>query len=201
MVAILTFPVAAEASVGVGIQENPVSLLRPARAGGTYPLPAVQVANTGTQDETITLKVERITHGSGRVVPRAWIQFADTQIQLAAHEETTIALDLVVPASARSGSYQSDVVVIGSPVEPGKATNFRPAAATKLEFRVVPGASRGPLAALPPLLRWTLLVLLLAMLIYAGRRYFNVQIRVTRKKPDDDGADNRDGASPGESNV
>lgn len=201
MVAILIFPAAAEASVGVGIQENPVSLQRAAKAGGTYALPAVHVANTGTQNETLRLKVERISHGTGRAVPSTWIQFSSSQIQLAPHQETKIPLNLVVPASARSGSYQSDVVVIGSAVVASKATNFRPAAATKLEFRVVPGPSPGPFAALPRSLWLTILILLVAMLIYFGRRFFNVEFRVTRKKPDSDDASNGDGASQGESSV
>jgi len=130
MVAISTLPAAADASVGVGIQENPVSLQRAAKPGVTYALPAVHVADTGTQDESIILKLERISRGRARAVPATWIHFAFSRIQLSPHQETKVPLDLVVPDTAKTGSYLSDVVVIGSPVVPSKATDFRAAAAT-----------------------------------------------------------------------
>jgi hypothetical protein len=192
VVAIVIFPATAEASVGVGIQENPVSLQKGAKPGRTYALPAVHVANTGTQDESIRLKVERISHGRGRVVPATWIQFGSSQIQLSPHQETKIPLDLVVPETARTGSYLSDVVVIGSAVAPSKAADFQPAAATKLQFRVVPGPRPGLFESLPRPLRVVFVILLLALLIYIGSRFFTLQIRVTRKKADGDGADNLD---------
>jgi hypothetical protein len=196
MVAIVTFPAAAEASVGVGIQENPVSLQKAAKAGQTYALPALHVANTGTEDESIRLKVERISHGRGRAVPASWIQFGSTHIQLSPHQETKVPIHLVVPQTARTGSYLSDIVVIGSAVVPSKAADFRPAAATKLEFRVVPGASPGLLGSVPRPLRVVLVVLLLALLVYIAARYFNRRfaISVIRKKPDRNRADNLDAA-------
>ncbi|MGN6791114.1 MAG: hypothetical protein ACTHJW_01850 [Streptosporangiaceae bacterium] len=192
----MTCPAAAEGSVGVGIQENPVSLQKAAKAGQTYTLPAVHFANTGTQDESIRLRVERISDGKGRVVPATWIQFGSTQIQLSPHQETKVSIHLVVPDTARTGSYLSDIVAIGSAVVPSKAADFRPAAATKLEFRVVPGPSPGLFASVPRPLRVVILIVLLALLLYIGNRYFtrNFTVSVRRKKkPDGDVADNLDG--------
>ena len=112
------------------------------------------------------------------------IQLAN-QIQLSPHQETKIPLDLVVPVTARTGSYLSDVVVIGSAVVASKAADFRPAAETKLEFRVVPGPRPGLLESVPRPLRGALVVLLLALLVYIGSRFltrfFTLQLRVTRK--------------------
>src|SRR5690349_12897235 len=106
----VSFPVAAQASVGVGIQENPVSPLKAVKTGGTYPLPAVHVANTGSQDESIILRVERISDGAGQKVPPSWIHFSNTKFQLSPHQEIKVPLSLAVPYSARTGSYLSDVV-------------------------------------------------------------------------------------------
>lgn len=185
--------------MGVGIQENPVSPQKPVKPGQTYALPAVHVANTGTEDESIRLRVERISHGKGWSVPSTWVEFSSSMIQLSPHRETKVPLDLVVPETAKTGSYLSDVVVIGSAVVPSKAADFRPAAATKLEFRVVPGPKPGPFGSIPRPLRGALVILLVALVLYIGARWFNrrfaVQIRVRSRKPDGDGAGNPDGAA------
>ncbi len=159
-----------------------------------YALPAVHVADTGTQDESITLKVERIPGGRGRAVPATWIHFADSRIQLSPHRETKIPLDLVVPASAITGSYLSDVVVIASAVVPSKATNFRAAAATKLEFRVVPGPKPGLFGSLPAWAWWPLAGLVLAALAGIGNRRYALQISIKRRQRGD-GAASPGGAS------
>ncbi len=182
MVAILTFSPAAQASVGVGIQENPVSLQRVAHPGKTYALPAVHVADTGTQAESIVIKVERVSRGDGRKVPASWIHISSSQLRLAPLQEVKIPLQLVVPADAKSGSYVTDVVAIGSAVIPSTGTNFGAAAATKLTFRIVPGPGRGLLASLPPSVWGLIAVLLLVALILVLRPFIKVRILVTRRK-------------------
>ena len=62
-------PAAAYASVGVGVQAGPVQLAGVAHPGGTYALPPVYVVNTGTQAESVAVRIERISHGTGRTVP------------------------------------------------------------------------------------------------------------------------------------
>lgn len=195
MVAIACFPVAAEASVGVGIQENPVSLLKAAEPGRTYALPAVHVADTGSQDESIVLKVERISGGHARTVPATWIHFANTLIQLSPHQETKISLDLVVPDTARAGHYLSDVVVIGSAVAPSKAANFRAAAATKLEFRVLPRPKPGLLASVPAWAWLAVAALLLTLFWSFARGRYIVNFSIKRKQEE-----RVDAANPGGSN-
>ena len=51
---------AASASIGVGVQANPVSLDSAAHPGGSYTLPALYVVNTGTQAESMSVRVERL---------------------------------------------------------------------------------------------------------------------------------------------
>ena len=202
LAAILAFPVAAQASVGVGIQENPVSLQKAARTGESYALPAVHIANTGSQDETIILKVQRVSQGIGRPVPASWIHFSDSQIELSAHQATKVSLELAVPDTAKTGDYLSDVIVIGAAVVPSKATNFRAAAATKLEFHVVPGPKPGLVASVPFWARWAIIILVLIGLAAIFNRIFDVKI--TRKPGDRTGAPTPAGsgaASPGGSGA
>src|SRR5215469_11088084 len=62
-------PAAAYASVGVGVQAGPVQLVGAAHPGGTYTLPPVYVVNTGTDPESLAIRIERISPGTGRTVP------------------------------------------------------------------------------------------------------------------------------------
>lgn len=173
--------------MGVGIQENPVSPLKALKAGGTYALPAVHVANTGTQAVSIILRVQRIFGSSARKVPPSWIHFSHSRIQLSPHQETKVPLQLAVPETARTGRYQSDVVVIASALTPTKATNFRAAAATKLKFRVLPGPGPGSLSSVPVRAVLALLGVALIVLLVVGSRRYKVKISVEPRKGEDDG--------------
>jgi hypothetical protein len=132
-------PVAAYASVGVGVQADPVQLAGVAHPGGTYSLPPVYVVNTGTEPESVTIRIERISRGTGHTVPRGWISISALPSSLGHGQSARIPLSLVVPASARPGQYFSDVVVMGSAALTAGSARLGVAAATDLEFRVVPG--------------------------------------------------------------
>jgi hypothetical protein len=132
-------PVAAFASVGIGVQAGPVRLATDAHAGGTYALPPVYVVNTGTEPETVAIRIERISRGKGRTVPPEWIHVAAPLPRLGHGQSARVPLNLVVPAQARPGQYFSDVVVTASAALTASGANLGVAAATDLEFRVAPG--------------------------------------------------------------
>jgi hypothetical protein len=137
---LLAWPAASYASVGVGVQAGPVRLTGAAHPGGQYALPPVYVVNTGTQAESVAIVIERISPGSGRTVPPGWVATAAASVRLAHAQSARIPLSLTVPAGAAPGRYFSDVVAKGSaPLSAGGA-NLGVAAATDLEFTVVPGA-------------------------------------------------------------
>jgi hypothetical protein len=138
------FPAISQASVGVGVQVNPVRLANPAHAGASYSLPSVHVANTGTQAESVSVRVERLSRGTGRIVPPSWIQAEHSPLRLSPDQQASIPLRLAVPAGAKAGRYFSDIVIIGSAIVAAGSANFGAAAATKLEFRVVPGPAKQP---------------------------------------------------------
>ena len=54
----------ASASIGVGVQANPVSLTGTAHPGASYTLPSLYIVNTGTQAESMSVRVVRRT-GAG----------------------------------------------------------------------------------------------------------------------------------------
>jgi hypothetical protein len=176
---LIAIPGPAQASIGVGVQGAPVRLRTIARPGSSYALPPVYVVNTGTQDESISMRIQRLSHGPGRTVPPSWIQFTGDGMQLSAGKSARVPLELVVPAGAAPGKYLSDVVVVGSAaISVGKA-NLGVAAATKLEFSVGQGSGSG--LGFPPWTLWTMGGLLLAAAAMLAFRVSGLQVRVVRR--------------------
>jgi hypothetical protein len=171
---------AAQASVGVGVQATPVQLANVAHAGGSYALPSVYVIDTGTQPEAITVRVERLSKGTGRAVPPSWVQATGPAVQLSPRQSTRIPLELVVPGGAKPGRYLSDIVVAGSAVISAGRANLGVAAATRLEFSVVPGAPPGLFPFGPSWMWWAMIGLLVIALAITGVRRSGVRIRIER---------------------
>jgi hypothetical protein len=182
--ALSIFLPAAQASVGVGVQATPVVLGNAAHAGGSYALPPVYVLDTGTQAEKITVRVERLSKGTGHVVPPSWVRASGPAVQLAPHQSARIPLQLVVPGGAQPGQYLSDIVVTGSAVVSAGRANLGVAAATRLEFRVAPGVPPGLWPFGPSWMWWTAIGLLVLALAITGARRSGVRVRIERTPSD-----------------
>jgi hypothetical protein len=178
--ALSIFLPAAQASIGVGVQATPVVLGSVAHAGGSYALPAVYVLDTGTQAENITVRVERLSKGTGHVVPPSWIHATGPTVKLTPHQSAQIPLQLVVPGGAQPGQYLSDIVVTGSAVIAAGRANLGVAAATRLEFKVVPGAPPGLWPFGPSWMWWTAIGLLVLALAVTGVRRSGFRVRIER---------------------
>lgn len=188
---LIAFPALAQASIGVGVQGAPVRLGHVAKRGESYALTAVYVVNTGTQDESISLHVQRFTHRPGMTVPPSWIHFSGNGVSLAAHQSARIPLQLDVPAGAEPGQYRSDIVVVGSAgVTVGRA-NLGVAAATGLEFTVGQASAQG--AGFRPWMLWTLGGLLLLGAAIFAFRASGLQVSVARRPTDGSAVDIRGG--------
>jgi hypothetical protein len=192
MAVLASFPAASQASIGVGVQAGPVLLDGVAHPGGSYALPPVYVVNTGTEPEQVSIRIERLSPGAGRAVPPSWIQ-AGPAVQLAPHRAARISLQLTVPGGARSGDYLSDVVAAGSVRISAGQANLGVAAATKLQFRVRPGAARGLWPAVPAAVIWVAAGLLLLMITVVGLRRAGFRIRVERSPAGHRAADRQEG--------
>jgi hypothetical protein len=175
----LGFAGPARASIGVGVQANPVSLSGTAHPGASYALPSLYVVNTGTQAESMSVRVVRRT-GPGRAIPESWIRIGALSGQLPPKQSARIALELVTPADAESGNYASDIVVTGS-TAPVAGVNFGAAAATKLEFKVTPGPPGGSWLSLPAWTWWVIGGLVILATATFGWRRSGLRIKVERK--------------------
>lgn len=181
LVAVLAVPAAAQASEGAGIQAGPVRLSGAAHPGGSYALPAVTVVNTGTQQESLAVRIERVSAGHGLPVPAAWIQAAESSVSLAPNESARIPLHLRVPAGAKPGRYFSNVVVSGGPATSAGGTSFAVGAATDLEFTVAAGAAPGPWFTMPGWVLLAMIGILLAAAAAALAHRSGVRIRIERE--------------------
>jgi hypothetical protein len=173
----LGFAGPARASIGVGVQANPVSLTGAAHPGASYALPSLYVVNTGTQAESMSVRVVRRA-GIGRAIPGSWIHIGALGGQLAPKQSAQIALELVTPAEAAPGNYASDIVVTGS-TAPVAGVNFGAAAATKLEFTITPGPPGG--SWFPGWMWWVIGGLVILAAASFGWRRSGLRIRVERK--------------------
>jgi uncharacterized membrane protein len=172
-----SFAQTADASIGVGVQASPVRLGSMAHRGERYALP-LDVVNTGTEAEAVSMRVERLSRGPGRAVPPSWIQFAGPAVQLAPGKAARVSLELVVPGRAKPGEYLSDIVVSSSAAGQAGTGNLGVAAATKLEFSVSSAPAQGA-SSFPAWMWWAItgLLLLLALTVFGARRS-GLRIRV-----------------------
>jgi hypothetical protein len=190
LVALAGFTQTSDASVGVGVQASPVRLGGMAHRGDRFALP-LDVVNTGTEAEAVSMRVERLSPGPGWAVPPSWIQFPGSAVQIAPGKAARVFLELVIPAGARPGEYLSDIVVSGS--APGQAGtgNFGVAAATKLEFSVSSAPAQGA-SSFPVWMWWAIAGLLLAVTVFGVRRS-GLRIRVERGSSHLDAVDHQGG--------
>jgi len=175
----LGFAGPARASIGVGVQANPVSLSGAAHPGASYALPSLYVVNTGTQAESMSVRVVRRT-GPGLAIPESWIHIGGLSGQLPPKQSARIALELVTPADAEPGNYLGDIMVTGS-TAPVAGVNFGAAAATKLEFTITPGPPGGSWLSFPAWTWWVIGGLVILAAATFGWRRSGLRIRVERK--------------------
>ena len=158
---------AADASIGVGVQADPVRLAGAAHPGGGYGLPSLYVVNTGTQPESLTVQVERLAGDTGQAFPASWVQVGTISGNLQPRQQALVTLRLVPPAGAKPGSYRGDLVVTGTPAAAGATTGgvrFGAGATTPIEFTLTPGPAGGGWLGLPIWKWW----LILALVVIAG---------------------------------
>lgn len=177
---LLAWPAASYASVGVGVQAGPVRLTGVAHPGSQYALPPLYVINTGTQSESVAITIDRISSGTGRTVPPRWIAVSSAPVRLAHDQSARVPLSLTVPAGAAAGRYFSDVVAKGTAQLSAGGANLGVAAATDLEFTVVPGALATGGAGVPGwLLPYVAAVIVAAAAVVVIRRT-GIRVRIER---------------------
>lgn len=140
------------ASVGVGIQAGPVCPATTVAQGGTYALPPVQVADTGSGSVDISLAVIRMTDPRstlhGEPVPPSWVTFTyprkwfglapGSSVHVGHAETALVPARLAIPSSAAPGAYLAWIQPSAAGADvPGHA-NLAGTGEADLEFTVTP---------------------------------------------------------------
>jgi hypothetical protein len=184
---LLAWPAASYASVGVGVQAGPVRLTGVAHPGSQYALPPVYVVNTGTQPESVAIAIDRISPGSGRTVPPRWIAVTSAPVRLAHGQSARVPMSLTVPTGAAAGRYFSDVVARGTAQLSAGGANLGVAAATDLEFTVVPGAAATGGISVPGWLLPYVAAVIVATAAAVLVRRTGIRVRIERGRPEASG--------------
>lgn len=169
---------AAEASIGVGVQANPVKLAGVAHPGGSYNLPSLFVVNTGTQPESVSVQVKRLAGDTGQPFPASWIQVGAIAGTLQPRQQALVALRLVPPAGAKPGGYRDDLVVTGTAGVTSGGVRFGAGATTPLEFSITPGPAPGGWLGLPIWKWWLILVLVVVAAVTIVVRRTGLRVRI-----------------------
>jgi hypothetical protein len=172
---------AAHASIGVGVQADPVRLSVTAHPGGSYALPSLFVVNTGTEAEAISVQVKRLAREPGQAIPASWIRIGSISDQLRPRQQVLIPLQLSAPGDAKPGSYRSDIVVTGSSGAAAGGVHFGAAAATELEFKIAPSATASGWLGLAAWRWWLSGILALLALVVFGIRRSGLRVRIETK--------------------
>jgi uncharacterized membrane protein len=179
----VVFASAAQASIGVGVQADPVRLATAAHPGGSYTLPSLYVVNTGSEAESVTVTVKHLSAGPGMTIPASWVHATAPSGQLQPKQQVLIPLKLSTPGNAKPGSYRSDIVVTGTDgsTGQGQGVQFGAAAATDLEFTITPGPAASSWLGLAPWKWWMIAVLAMVGAVTFVVRRSGLRIRIERQ--------------------
>jgi hypothetical protein len=175
---------AAQASIGVGVQADPVRLTAPAHPGASYKLPSLYVVNTGSEPESVTVTVKHLSQGPGQTIPGSWVHATVPSGQLQPKQQVLIPLELNTPGDARTGGYRSDIVVTGTDgsTSQGQGVQFGAAASTDLEFTITPGPAASSWLGLAPWKWWMIAVLAIVGAATFAVRRSGLRVRLERQE-------------------
>src|SRR6202453_660829 len=149
------------ASIGVGIQGNPVCLPVVAQPGHSYPLGTVYVVDTGSDGESLSVRATGTLNGQSapahsQPFPPSWVSvsypkrfvfFPASSVSLSPEQGAYLPVALDLPGNAQPGLYAGNLVagIAGTPsAGGGMVAGLGAAAATGLNFSVgVPAPSCG----------------------------------------------------------
>lgn len=122
---------AGQSSSGVGIQSSPVFIGEPISANSTHKL-NVSVYNTGTDNETVNLVIQNLSHRKTAELQPGWVKFSENNFSLGSGQSANVGITLTVP-SVPNGYYSSD---IWARTTGGNGLALGAGAATVIEFKV-----------------------------------------------------------------
>ena len=177
------------AGVGVGVNLGKIKIDKALIPGGVYNLPSIGVINTGDETSDYELAVTFLQDQPELRPAPEWFSFNPSQFQLAPSESQPVAVQLTLPVKTEPGDYFA-FLEAHPVVKAGPGTTIGVAAATKINFTVAPAnlwqAMTHRISSFFRLnAPWTYVVLVVvigAILIAIFRKFFALQIGISKKK-------------------
>jgi hypothetical protein len=194
LLVILIFPTMILATVGAGVTTGEIKVKEPLKAGGIYQLPLLVVVNTGTEPSWYQAGIEYHMEQAELWPPREWFEFEPKEFYLESKEAQKVGIKLTVPVKAEPGDYfcYAEGRSVTKDRDDG-TVRVGVAAGAKLYFTILPGniwmAIYYRIAALWKIYSpWSWIVstiilgaLLIVIVRFIFKRFFNLQIRVSKK--------------------
>jgi hypothetical protein len=186
---LISLPLSALASVGVGVNLGKINIEEDLKPGGIYKFPVIGVINTGDEAGNYELAVTYHQDQPELMPPAEWFDFSPSSFPLRAGEARNVEVQLSLPVKAKPGNYfaylEAHPVIVSGP-----GTTIGVAAATKTYFTVVPTNLRQAVAHrvssfFALYAPWTYVALSIiagAALIVIFRKYFSLRIGISRKE-------------------
>ena len=128
---------AGQNSIGVGVQAAPVAISTPVTPGSTHKL-SVQVYNTGSDSESISLTISNLSDLKTYTLQPSWVSFDQNTVNLDSGQTATVGITLSVPSGLPDGYYTSDVWARS--VDPSNSqVSLGAGSSTLIEFKVGAG--------------------------------------------------------------
>ena len=189
LIATLILPLAALASVGVGVNLGKIEIDEPLKPGGIYNFPSIGVINTGDEAGDYELAVTYRQDQPEQRPSQEWFSFSPALFQLEPGESQSVSIKLSLPVKMKPGDYFA-FLEAHPVIKAGPGTTIGVAAATKTFFTVAPAnifqavtyrVSSLFVSAAP----WSYVVLFVvlgAIIITIFRKFFAFQIKISKKE-------------------
>lgn len=129
---------AAAATIGVGVGTGKIRLDEPVKPSLTYNLPSIAVFNNGDVASDYEMSVEYNETQPEQKPPSNWFTFSPKQFNLEPGKSQQVDIILKPEYSAKPGDYFAYLEAHPTKKDETGNTAIRIAAATKLNFKVIP---------------------------------------------------------------
>lgn len=177
------------ADIGVGVGVGKIVVDEELSPGIIYNLPSITVINTGDEKSRYRLGIQ-YHEDQKEIRPKAdWFIFSPAEFELEPQKVQSVSVKLNLPVNATPGDYFAYVEARPVKKTIEGSTTINVAAATKLNFTIVPGSLLSGIYhkiisswfAFAPVPQIVLIGLVLAVSVYIAKRFINIEIKLSKR--------------------
>jgi hypothetical protein len=126
------------ATIGVGVGTGKIRLDQPIKPSLSYKLPSIAVFNNGDVTSDYEMSIEYNETQPEQKPPSHWFKFSPQRFNLEPGKSQRVDIEIKPEYSARPGDYFAYIEAHPTKKDETGTTAIRVAAATKLNFKVIP---------------------------------------------------------------